>query len=298
MNLSGRWAVVTGAGNGIGRGIVLALAEAGASSVAVDIDEAGLAQTRSEVEALGHRIETRALDLCRPEALQELADELCPERDIALLCNNAGVGGLGKRLLKTTEADMRWIMDVNLFALWRGCAAFGRHFAERTDAPAWIVNTGSEHSLGTPPNLYSGIYTASKHAVLGMSDVLRRELPEHVGVSVLCPGLVHSSIWRSAERRPTAHGGPGEVRGGLAERAMQEGVEPVEIGRCVVRGVENGEFLIVTHSHSVVYAEERHREVAAAFADQAPRTEGDFERYAPPAVLKRLLDEEGGAERE
>jgi short-subunit dehydrogenase len=81
--------------------------------------------------------------------------------------------------------------------------------------PAHVLNTGSEHSVGIPfPGM--GMYRATKHAVLGLSDVLRQELEPHgVGGSILCPGVVRTEIWNAGRSRPDRFGGrqesPAEV---------------------------------------------------------------------------------------
>ena len=121
------------------------------------------------------------------------------------------------------------VLEVNLIGVWHGCAVFGRRFVDQ-GTPAHIVNTGSEHSLGVP-HLRAGAYTASKHAVLGLSDVLRRELPDHVKVSVLCPGIVPSRLAEAARNRPERFGGPLEPDDGPAMPA-DTGIPADEVGRC------------------------------------------------------------------
>jgi short-subunit dehydrogenase len=77
-----------------------------------------------------------------------------------------------------------------------GCIVSGRRFVDQ-GTPAHIVNTGSETSLGmVAPNV--GMYMATKHAVLALSDTLRNELPDQVGVSILCPGSLSSDIQTSS----------------------------------------------------------------------------------------------------
>ena len=78
--------------------------------------------------------------------------------------------------------------------------------------------------------------------MLGLSDVLRRELPDHVGVSVLCPGLVSTTLWRAGERRPDEFGG--SVASDASGSAfMQMGKTPEDIAEQTVKGVANDEFL-------------------------------------------------------
>ena len=95
-------------------------------------------------------------------------------------------------VLDTDEREARWVLEVNLMGVWYGCATFGKRFVDQ-GTPAHILNTGSENSVGIP-HTHAAFYTASKHGVLALSDVLRRELPDFVGVSVLCPAMVETDL--------------------------------------------------------------------------------------------------------
>jgi NAD(P)-dependent dehydrogenase (short-subunit alcohol dehydrogenase family) len=291
MEVRGATAVVTGGASGIGRGIALALAEKQAAVVLADVDQDGAAGVASELEARGARALAVACDVAEEAQVEALADRAWSAFGrVDLLFNNAGTSA-GGPLLDSNAGDLAWIMAVNVAGVWHGCKVFGRRFREGK-RPAWIVNTGSEHSLGVA-HLYAGFYTASKHAVLGLSDVLRRELPEHVGVSILCPGVVDTAFWKAAERRPGIYGGPGEPQP-VARRIMARGMDPLEVGRRAVAGVERGDFYIVTHAHARAFAEERWREISAAFDRQAPPRPGD-ERYDVNAIIRELLSRSAGA---
>src|SRR5262249_54939636 len=135
--------------------------------------------------------------------------------------------------------------------------------------PAHVLNTGSEHSVGVPfPGM--GIYTASKHAVLGLSDVLRRELEPHgIGVSILCPGVVRTDIWNAGRNRRERFGGRLESPAEFA-RFMESGMDPDEVGRIAVAAIEAGEFFAMSHPEVRAVAEARCRDVVAAF-DAADR---------------------------
>ena len=290
MEIAGRSAVVTGGGNGIGRAIALALAGEGANVAVADLEQDAAERVAAEVEGQGVKALAVRVDVSREADVRRLADESWKAfGSVELLFNNAGVIPQTKPLFAFEEADVRWVFDVNVGGTLHGIRVFGPRFVE-SNAPAWIVNTGSEHSLGVP-HLAAGLYTASKHAVLGLSDVLRRELPEHVGVSVLCPGFVTSTLWRSSERRPESAGGAQEADAGFAGKMQEHGMPAEEIGERVVRGVRDERFLIVSHPHAVEFARARWEEVSSAFAEQAPRYEGD-DAYDVNQVIAKML---GGA---
>lgn len=285
MELSGTSAVITGGGNGIGKAIALALAKRGVHVAVADLEETSASQVAEEVEKLGVQALAMRADVADEAQVTELADRAW-ERfgSVELLFNNAGVIHPLKPLLETTKAEFDWCFTVNVAGVMNGIRVFGPRFAS-SDRPCWIVNTGSEHSLGVP-HLMAGLYTATKHAVLGLSDVLRRELPNHVGVSVLCPGIVESTLWRASERRQDAFGGA-EPANEAGAAAMALGIPAEDIAERVVGALRDEEFYIVTHPHVVEIAEERWRSAEAAFRKQAPRYAGD-DQYTIDKILARL----------
>ena len=267
--LSDRVAVVTGAANGIGRGIARALAAKGCHVVAADVDLANAEALASELRERGVRSLAVHCDVTEAGALEGLAERAWSELGrVDVLCNNAGVGSVSA-VAEASASDVQWIFAVNVFGVLHGIAAFVPRF-RAAGRPAHIVNTGSEHSLGVPfPGM--GIYTASKHAVLGLSDVLRRELaPFDIGVSVLCPAVVRTEIWNAGRTRGERFGGPVQSPEHL-QQFMAAGMDPDEVGRIVVAGVERNDFLILTHPEVRAIAEERARTVLGAFDAYFPR---------------------------
>lgn len=285
MQVCGKVAVVTGGASGIGRAIGLALAEKGADVVVADVEEARAQAVADELGTLGVRSLAVACDVSNEIEIEQLAERSWREfGQVDLVFNNAGVSG-GTWLLESSSADLAWLFGVNVFGVWYGCKVFGRRFREQ-GTPAWIVNTGSEHSLGLP-HIQAGFYTATKHAVLGLSDVLRAELPSHIGISILCPGVVKTHFWNAARNRPVEFGGP--VEGAHEIRAiMDRGKDALEIGRQAVAGVERGDFYIVTHPHARAYVEKRYGEILAAFDAQAPFREGE-ERFDVTTIALDVL---------
>ncbi|MFM2073307.1 MAG: hypothetical protein RLZZ623_3571 [Actinomycetota bacterium] len=271
-------AVVTGAGSGIGRGIAAALCGAGARVVIADIELDKAIAAASELPD-GRAIGVRC-DVTDRADVERLADASWAQfGGVDVLVNNAGVFPPLAKVLDVLETDARWVLEVNLLGVWNGCVAFGRRFVEQ-GTPAHIVNVGSENSLGVPHTM-AGFYTASKHAVLGLSDVLRRELPHHIGVSVLCPGMVATALSDASRNRPERFGGPV-----TSNRSAAVGMDPDEVGRRTVEGIQRGDFYIVTHPPVVELVDERAAELHAAFAAQAPRFDGD-EALSTRAMMRR-----------
>jgi len=286
MDINNKTAVVTGGGNGIGKALCTALAEAGANVVIADIELDAAEAVKAEISATGARCLALAVDVTDEGSVTRMRDAAQEAfGSVDLLVNNAGVMHPTKPLFETSSADLEWVMSVNVGGVMNGIRSFVPLFIEQ-GTPAWILNTASEHSLGVP-HLGGGLYTASKHAVLGLSDVLRRELPEHIGVSVLCPGIVGTTLWKASERRQDRYGGA-EAGSEQAGAAMQHIGMPVEdVAEATIRGLEEENFLMVRRPHAVECGKSRWDEIESAFATQAPRFEGD-EKYDLNLVLKQL----------
>lgn len=287
MELEGKSAVITGAGHGIGRAIALALAEAGANVAVADIDEAAAEAVAAEVVARGVRGLAARVDVAREQDVIELADRAFEAfGSVEVLVNNAGIIPDSRKLWQFSADDFDWTFAVNVRGVMNGIRTFVPRFIA-AEASAWVVNTGSEHSLGIP-HLRAGVYTASKHAVLGLSDVLKRELPPHVGVSVLCPGIVDTTLWRATERRQEDHGGSA-VADPAAASVMQHGLPAEQVGQKVREAIEQEHFFVLTHPHVVRFASERWEAIEQAFATQAPRYDGD-EAFDVRNIARRLSD--------
>lgn len=187
VELKGALTLVTGAGNGIGRAIALALDHQGAQVLAVDIDEDAAGKTAAECregEAFG-------CDVADPGAVQALADEVHSTwRPLDLLVNNAGVGISG-RFDDMSGDDWRWIRGVNLDGVVNGCQAFGTQMVKR--GSGHVVNIASAASFS--PVKDGAAYATTKAGVRMLSQCLRAEWrPRGVSVTAICPGMVRSSM--------------------------------------------------------------------------------------------------------
>lgn len=284
-DLTGKAGVITGGGSGIGRAISLALADAGMDVVVADIDVAAAEETARGIVARGTRSLAVACDVTDAEDIRELADRAWEAMDgVDLIWNNAGVV-TSNVLLDTPLEDLRWVLEVNAVGPFLGMVEFGRRFVEQ-GTPCRVVTTGSEHSFGVP-NLMSAPYTASKHAVLAFSDVLRRETPDFVGVSVLCPGLVSTRLWEADRNRPVEFGEPDDLTHEMGKRLFEQGMPPDELAARAVAGIQRGDFLIVTHAHSRKFAAERCDEVLAAFdREELP---GADDRYDIEQIVNKMI---------
>jgi NAD(P)-dependent dehydrogenase (short-subunit alcohol dehydrogenase family) len=202
--LAGKTALITGAGSGIGRETALACARRGANLALCDLNAEGLAETERLVRALAseRRVLAQSVDVASAEQMRAFADAVHREVPaVDLLVNNAGVG-LGGGMLDTSLEDWRWIVDINLMGVVHGCHFFVPKMVER-GAGGHVVNVAS--AAGYLPSELLSAYTATKYAVLGLSESLHIELHRRgIGVSAICPGIINTPITRSARLRGVA----------------------------------------------------------------------------------------------
>ena len=249
--LRGGVAVVTGAGSGIGEGIARAAADAGMRVVAGDIEQGAVERVAKGIEQRGGEAIGVHCDVTRRADLDALADTAWKHfGGCHLLCNNAGVLVRGP-LQSMSDADWRWVLEVNLFGVVNGIQAFVPRMIAQ-GAPAHIVNTASVAGLCILPE--HGVYTASKFAVVALSESLRGDLAPHgIGVSVLCPGGVVTRIQESDRNRPDGVRGPLRTLAQpsqetiSAARAREEMLSPDQVGAIVLDAVRADEPWVITH---------------------------------------------------
>jgi NAD(P)-dependent dehydrogenase (short-subunit alcohol dehydrogenase family) len=191
-NDKGKTAIITGAGGGIGRELSCRMGKRGAHVVACDLKESAASETAGLIISAGGSAEAKTLSVTDYEAVQALADEIFSSRgSIDYLFNNAGIG-IGGEARDFSINDWRTVLDVNLYGVVNGVTAVYPMMAKQRSGH--IVNTASLDGLVPFPMHVS--YTASKYAVVGLSQALRIEgAPLGVRVSVACPGRVKTAIF-------------------------------------------------------------------------------------------------------
>lgn len=201
-NLRGRTVLVTGAGSGIGRETALLAARRGADLVICDVDDAGLADTDESARALGRSVLARHVDVADRDQMRDFAEDVDGQVGaVDLLVNNAGVA-LAARFLDTELEDWDWIVAINIIGVVHGCHFFVPRMVERA-AGGHVANLSSMAGFHASPALSA--YTATKFAVLGLSEALREELqPHRIGVTAICPGIINTPITTNARARGAA----------------------------------------------------------------------------------------------
>ena len=177
--------------------------------------------------------------------------------------SNAGVGGHGT-IAEQTLNDWNWLIDVNL----RGVV-----HVLHTFLPAMLANPRGSHIVNTASiaglcSVVSGPYTATKYAVVGISETLRHELAgTGVGISVLCPGLVNTNLSRSERNRPAElpndAAGKRTAKWALPTNTRPVVLDPATVAAMVMAAVANDEFWIVTDPSLLALAWPRYGELQA-----------------------------------
>jgi NAD(P)-dependent dehydrogenase (short-subunit alcohol dehydrogenase family) len=266
VNFDGTVAVVTGSGSGIGQALARKCAARGATVAVVDIDLAKAQETSASIHAARGKAAAYEGDTTDLERLQELAERIESEHGaINAAFNNAGVFTAGP-LDRTRPNDFAWVFDVNVRGTYNSILAFLPAIRRSAQAgrPALIVNTGSENSVAVPTMGPFSAYTATKHAVLGLTDTLRRDLAgENIQVALLCPGLVTTNLWNAKRARQERFGGSREAPVEAAA-VMEEGRTPDETAQTLFEGLDAGEFIIITDPRIRSFTDPRLHEIAAA----------------------------------
>jgi len=234
FTLTGRRAVVTGAGRGIGRSIALALASAGANVAVTARNTGELEQLVTEIQAMGRQSLAVSCDVTDPEQVQHMATTLIEGLGgVDILVNNAGNAGSHKFLNHSDELWHR-MLAVNLTSVYYVTKSFVPKLIDQR----WgrIINIASIASrVG---GRYIAAYTAAKHGVLGLTRALAVELlPYNITVNAICPGYVNTPMTDGNVSNIAARTGMSEEQAREAlEKTSPQGrlMEPEEIAAAAV----------------------------------------------------------------
>jgi NAD(P)-dependent dehydrogenase (short-subunit alcohol dehydrogenase family) len=277
MNFSGKTAFVTGAANGIGLGICRALARNGANIVLADIEQAQLEVARRELSTFNVRTHAIEVDVSDADAYERAADQAEAEfGNIHFLFNNAGVSLGPTPLWQVTPEQWEWIFGVNIHGVINGIRTWVPRMQKHGEA-GHIVNTASIGGLQVNPKLRNGSYAMTKYAIVAASEALALDLEgSPIGVSVLCPALVATTLYASPQRRPARLGGGFGHPGIEAAKArFSEGLAPDAVGHRVLDAIARSEFFIFTHEEPRAWIETRHARLLAGFDSIARYNAGE-----------------------
>jgi NAD(P)-dependent dehydrogenase (short-subunit alcohol dehydrogenase family) len=231
--LAGRTALVTGAGNGLGRAIAIALAAAGARVILTGRTKATLDQTAALLPGPPDQTIVAPADVADPASVDALRDSLAGEQ-VGILVNNAGIGGPVKALVDIEPAEWDDVFGANVRSVYLMCRAFLPAMYRRGSGD--VVNIASV--TGKRPLTRRTPYAASKMAVLGLTRTLAFEAgPLGISVNSLSPGPVRGARMRRnfmLEARASGRTEEEAEREFTSRAALNRLVEEDEVGRAVV----------------------------------------------------------------
>lgn len=269
----GKTVVISGGAEGIGFGIAQAMGKQGMNIVLADIDADQLEIAQNKLQKDGVEVLSVQMDVTNLGQWENVATKTL-ERfgKVHMLVNNAGVGSNPGSIEKTDDKDWRWVIDVNLMGVIYGTQTMVPLMKLHGEG-GWLINVASMAGMMGIPT--AGAYTATKVAVVGMSESWYSELkPHNIQVSVLCPAFVKTRINLSNRNKPselkTEKENSGHLNSSAAAKHMQKvidnGLSPKLVGERVVEAVNNKELYIFTHPNYRKVLQKRFKAIDDAFA--------------------------------
>jgi NAD(P)-dependent dehydrogenase (short-subunit alcohol dehydrogenase family) len=269
QHLAGKTALVTGAASGIGLGIAGALAEAGMHLVLADLRPDPLNQARATVAKLaaaksaatGARVIAVPTDVTDPASIAA-AGHAAEQAfgNLHVVVNNAGVAMHGIPVEQAPPETWRRVIEVNIMGVIHGIHAL-LPLIRRHGEGGHVVNTASISGFFVREGRNQGGYAMTKYAVVALSEALEQETKgSGIGVSVLCPGPVHTPFFAAGTAAGLARATDTRPDGGLIGR-----IEPEAVGARVVHAIRHDEFYIFTHTEERAVVQARHARIAGAF---------------------------------
>ena len=214
---NGRLAIVTGAGDGIGKMLAMKFADAGMTVCVQDIREDAAAAVASEI---GGNAFPLGFDVSEHDQCFEAAETLARrDEPLCMLWVNAGVG-VGAKMTEGSRNAIEWGVAVNIVSPIWTVRAF-KPLMRPGEAPAHIGFTASVASLLAAEEDYP-FYAVTKHGTFAVAEAIGAEVG-HEGITstILCPGLLNTNIWDGARARPDRFGGEKRMDSNIAEHWRQ-----------------------------------------------------------------------------
>ncbi|GAB4057165.1 acetoin reductase [Uliginosibacterium sediminicola] len=227
MSITGKIALVTGAAQGIGRGIALRLARDGADLALVDINAAKLAAVALEIQALGRKATTYVADVSQREAVFAAVEHAASTLGgFDIMVNNAGIAQV-RALSEVRQEEVEHIFKINVQGVLWGIQAAAKKFKSLDHTGSnkgKIINASS--IAGHDGFALLGIYSATKFAVRGLTQAAARELAaDGITVNAYCPGVVGTEMWTEIDAAMAA------ISGAALGASYDKFVKGIALGR-------------------------------------------------------------------
>lgn len=223
MKLSGKVALITGAAQGIGRGIALRLAREGADIALVDLNPEKLRHVAEEVQVLGRKASTFVADVGdRQQVFQAVEHAHSTLGGLDIMVNNAGISQV-KPLLDVTAEEIERIYRINVQGTLWGIQAAAEKF-QALKRTGKIINACS--IAGHEGYALLGVYSSTKFAVRALTQAAAKELAVHgITVNAYCPGVVGTDMWVDIDKRMS------EITGAPIGATYDKFVNGIALGR-------------------------------------------------------------------
>jgi NAD(P)-dependent dehydrogenase (short-subunit alcohol dehydrogenase family) len=271
-DFAGKTAFITGGAGGIGFAMAHAFGRRGMQIAIADVEADTCAKAAETLKAEGIEAIGYACDVADRERYAEVAGRVAAAfGKVHVLCNNAGVSRAGP-IETIASSDWEWVIGVNLKGLVHGLQLFLPQMKAHGEE-GHIVNTASVN--GVAGSALAGPYSATKFAVVGISQVLAAELADTpIGVSVLCPSWVKTRMLDNGRNRPARYGGPIEIatdsanaeRNARYAKALETGLDPADVAQLVLDAIEARRLFVFTHPDTRVAVEYCHELMMQGFA--------------------------------
>lgn len=246
QSFSGKVAVITGAGSGMGRYLAVLLAKAGANVAICEINPTTLAETEEMVKAYPVKVSSHVLDVADKAAIDGLPAQVIDEHgQVDLVFNNAGVT-VDSPFEDMSEQDWDWVININLHGVINGSRAFLPHLKQRPEAA--LINTSSIFGMITVPN--QSVYHTAKFAVRGFTECLAKELKgSNVQIHSVHPGHIGTNIVTNARMNTKEDKvnpmqemmgkliGIGSTQEEMADFFRNNGMHPSRASNIILKGV-------------------------------------------------------------
>ncbi len=263
-NFEGKTAVITGAGDGIGKMLAEGFASAGMKVGVLDIREDAAGRVAADI---GENAFALTADVSDRDSLAAAAGAVEARGEgLSLLWINAGVG-VGSPIVDGRPNAVDWAFSVNVLGvIWTAQAFAG--LLRGTDGPRHVGVTASSASLRAPEGDFP-LYAATKHGTFAVGEALRGEFArDGIDTTILCPGLLNTDIWDGARARPERFGGVRRMDPAIADywrNAKSPDVMWPHIARTVSSG--GGYLVCATDNETKGVFEARAQAIADAIVE-------------------------------